>query len=73
MKTVYTTQSSDKFPLSPLHQEAVKEQFAELEAAAKPLVDYLYKHGDPYTTVAVTMDSIRVSQDTMGIPLEVRD
>lgn len=59
--------------LSPLNNEAIKEKMAELNEASMPLIEYLYKYGDPYTAVTVTMDSVRVSQDTMGIPLEVRD
>lgn len=30
----------------------------ELKEAAKPLVDYLYRHGTPHDAVIVRMDSV---------------
>lgn len=74
MESPYKVESNcGTLPLSPVHEEAMKKRIEELKRASEPLIDYLYKYGSPYTTVMVTMDSIRVAEDSMGIPLEVRD
>ncbi len=42
----------------------------ELEKLCRPVAEWLEKNGDPYTTVEITVDHIRVKQDIMGIPVE---
>lgn len=50
-----------------------KEKFDELKNAVQPILDFLYKYGDPHTTVIVEMGFVKVVQDKMGTPLEIRD
>lgn len=49
------------------------DKFEELKQAVQPILDFLYKYGDPHTAVVVDMGSVKVVQDTMGMPLEIRD
>lgn len=51
----------------------MEDKFKELELAVAPILDFLYKYGDPHTKVIVEMGSVNVVQETMGMPLEVRD
>jgi len=48
-------------------------KFEELKQAVQPVLDFLYKYGDPHTTVIVEMGFVKVVQDKMGTPLEIRD
>jgi len=48
-------------------------KFDELKQAVQPVLDFLYKYGDSHTTVIVEMGSVKVVQDKMGTPLEIRD
>lgn len=41
----------------------------ELEKVCQPLVKYLKDNYDPYTEIAITMDSITVKRDVEGIPV----
>lgn len=47
--------------------------FAELEQAAKPLVELLRKKGNPLIEVKVTCRNIDVTQALMGVPLSYED
>ncbi len=42
----------------------------ELHKLCRPIADWLEEKGDPYTTVEITADHIRVKQEIMGIPVE---
>ena len=53
--------------------EQTKKIMDELEEAAKPLVDFLYKYYDPHTSIVVTESNVDVLCANMGIPLEIRD
>lgn len=45
----------------------------ELQEAAKPLVDYLYKYGTPHDAIIVRMDLVEHLSGETGAPIEVRD
>lgn len=45
----------------------------ELEEAAKPLVDFLYKYGCPHSYVIITQTSAELLSGECGIPFEPRD
>ena len=49
------------------------EKLEELEKAAKPLLDFLYKYGSPYTRIIVEVDKVEVTEHSMYVPIEVRD
>jgi hypothetical protein len=49
------------------------DKFEELKQAVQPILDYLYKYHDPHTTVIVEMGLVKVVQDKLGTPLEIRD
>ena len=48
------------------------KKYKELEELVQPIIDWLYENGDPYTTVSIAMDLVKVDQTSAGIPLEVR-
>ena len=48
-------------------------KFEELKRAAQPILDFLYKYGNPHTQVIVEMGFVKVVQEEMGTPLEIRD
>jgi len=54
-------------------REQTKKIMDELEEAARPLVDFLYKYYDPHTSIVVTESNVDVLCANMGIPLEIRD
>lgn len=47
--------------------------FEELQAAAKPLIDILYKYYDPHTTIIIDQASVEIVAGVMAIPFKVRD
>ena len=49
------------------------DKFEELKQAVQPVLDFLYKYGDPHATVIVEMGFAKVAQGAMGIPLQIRD
>jgi len=49
------------------------ERFAELEKAAKPMVDFLNKYYDPMTIAIVEEGRVEILVKTIGMPLEIRD
>ena len=50
-----------------------KDMFDELKQAVQPVLDFLYKYGDPHTTVIIEMGYVKVTQDKIDSPLEIRD
>jgi len=50
-----------------------EDTFKELKEAAQPVLDFLYKYGDPHTTVVIEMCHVNVVQGEMGMPLDIRD
>jgi hypothetical protein len=47
--------------------------FEELISAAQPMLNLLYKYYDPHTSIIIEMGFIKVVQDKMGAPLDIRD
>lgn len=45
----------------------------ELEEAAKPLIDILYKHFNPHSAVIVTQTSVEVMVGTASVSITPRD
>jgi hypothetical protein len=45
----------------------------ELAAAAKPLLDILYTHFDPHTTIIMDQAHIEIVRGEMVTPFELRD
>lgn len=40
-----------------------------LEEVSLPVVEYLKKNHDPYTTIVITQDEIKLMQTEMGMPV----
>lgn len=45
-------------------------EIKKLENLAKPLVEYLEKNHHPYTTIIITVDSVKVVEDVMSVPMK---
>ena len=45
----------------------------ELQKAAQPLVDYLYKYGSPHSKIIVEMDNAEMVSGDCACKFEVRD
>lgn len=45
----------------------------ELQKAAQPLVDYLYKYGSPHSKIIVEMDNAEMVSGDFVCKFEVRD
>lgn len=45
----------------------------ELENAAQPLVDFLYKYGHPHCIVLVAQDHVEMLEGVYGSPIKLRD
>ena len=63
----------DRGHIKKIGGKAMDSKFEELKQAVQPVLDFLYKYGDPHTTVIVEMGFVKVVQDKMGTPLEIRD
>jgi hypothetical protein len=50
-----------------------KPTFEELQIAAKPLVDILYKYYDPHTIIMVEQGCVEILCGDMIVPIKVRD
>lgn len=42
----------------------------EIEALAKPIIDFLSKKFDPHTSVIITTDHIKILRDEISIPIK---
>jgi len=51
----------------------IQPEFEELKTAVQPVLDFLYKYGDPHTSLIIEMGFVKIVQDKMGVPLEIRD
>jgi hypothetical protein len=49
----------------------MKEAIKELEVLCKPVADFLKEGYDPYVTVIITANQIRLVKDEIGIQLKV--
>ena len=49
------------------------EMYEELKEACKPLVDFLYKHGTPHSTVIVTQKNAEFLHGECATEFELRD
>jgi hypothetical protein len=45
----------------------------ELEKAAQPLIDILYKYYNPHTKIIVEYDYVEILSGEMAIPIKLRD
>lgn len=45
------------------------KEFKDLEVACKPIIDYLRKNYNPYTSVVITDSQIKLVEDLAGIPI----
>jgi hypothetical protein len=52
-------------------QQERQSKIDKLEELCKPISDYLRENYDPYYSVVITDDSIRLTQDQIGIPVNV--
>jgi hypothetical protein len=50
-----------------------KPTFEELQKAAQPLIDILYKYYDPHTVIMVEQTSVEILCGNMATPIEARD
>ena len=50
--------------------DSIRENLSELEALARPLVDYLRQKHHPHTTIVVTYDRVVLVEETLGVPLD---
>lgn len=50
-----------------------EEMRTELENAAKPIIDFIYKYGSPYTKIIVEMDGAEMLSGECSCKFEVRD
>jgi hypothetical protein len=50
-----------------------KLTFKELQEAAKPLVDILYKYYDPHTIIIIDQGHVEILCEDMTAPIELRD
>lgn len=53
--------------------EEQKELRKEFEGLCKPLVDFLYKHGNPHSTIMITQASAELANGELGVSFEIRD
>lgn len=49
------------------------KRLEEFKEVCKPVVDFLYKYGDPHSTVIITQVSAELKSGECGIPFEARD
>jgi hypothetical protein len=50
-----------------------KPSFEELQQAAQPLVDILYKYYDPHSIIIIEQDCIKILCGDIIAPIELRD
>jgi hypothetical protein len=50
-----------------------KPTFEELQEAAKPLIDILYKYYNPHTTILVEQTCVEIVCGNMVVPIKSRD
>ena len=50
-----------------------EEMIKELENASKPLLEFLYKYGNPHTKIIVEMDGTEMVSGECACRFEVRD
>lgn len=50
--------------------ENLDKTIADIKQLSIPLVNYLEKHFDPYTTVNISIESVNVSSILYGIPVK---
>lgn len=50
--------------------DSIREDLSELEALARPLVEYLRQKHHPHTAVVVTDDRVVLVEETMGVPFD---
>ena len=41
-----------------------------LDKAAKPLIEWLKKYGNPHTSIIIEIDRVRVTEDLIGLPVK---
>ena len=49
------------------------ETMDEIKKMCKPIADYLNENYDPYCTIIINSEGIKLTRDEMFIPLEVPD
>ncbi|MHC1683456.1 MAG: hypothetical protein AB6733_10950 [Clostridiaceae bacterium] len=49
------------------------EKIKLLEEVCRPVVDFLKKNYDPYTTIIIAESQIKLVRDEIGIPVESDD
>lgn len=49
------------------------QKMRELQEAAQPLVDYLYKYGSPHSKIIVEMDNAEMVSGDCACKFEMRD
>lgn len=54
-------------------KEKVKEQFDELEAVAKPVVEYIRKNYHPHVTVIIDFDHVEVLEGVKAMQIPYSD
>ena len=57
----------------PISAKERYERCKKLEEITKPLIDFLYEYGCPYTTLIITQTSVELVNSECTIPIEPRD
>ena len=55
------------------NNEEYLKKVAELKESSKPLIDWLYKYGDPHTTIIIAEDGVKVVSDELYFPVATLD
>ena len=56
-----------------MERKITEEITKELENASKPLLDFIYKYGNPHTKIIVEMDGVEMVSAECACKFEIRD
>lgn len=53
--------------------DKVEKIIKELEDVTKPVVEFIKRNYNPYTTVVITDEYVKVARDEIGLPIKRTD